>query len=78
MANEPSMNSGEMEPLIHLVRGKRVMLDSDLAKIYGVETKRLKEQFKRNIKRFPEDFAFYLDAQEFASLRSQFATSKFA
>src|SRR5437879_10239023 len=65
-----------MEPLIHLVRGKRVMLDSDLAKIYGVETKRLKEQFKRNIKRFPEDFAFHIDAQEFASLRSQNATSK--
>jgi len=52
------------------------MLDSSLARIYGVTTKRLKEQFKRNRERFPEDFAFQLDREEVASLRSQFATSK--
>jgi hypothetical protein len=51
------------------------MLDSDLAKIYGVPTMRLNEQFKRNQDRFPEDFAFQLTAQELAALRSQIATS---
>ncbi len=50
------------------------MLDSDLAAIYGVTTKRLNEQFRRNQKRFPEDFAFQLTAEEFESLRSQIAT----
>lgn len=51
------------------------MLDSDLAKIYGVTTKRLNEQFRRNVERFPEDFAFKLTNQELAMMRSQFATS---
>ncbi|MBI4655503.1 MAG: ORF6N domain-containing protein [Elusimicrobia bacterium] len=51
------------------------MLDFDLARIYGVPTKRLKEQVKRNINRFPPDFMFVLTAKEFANLRSQFATS---
>jgi len=51
------------------------MLDADLAAIYGVTTKRLNEQFKRNRKRFPEDFAFSLTTEEFDNLRSQFATS---
>ena len=60
---------------IHLVRGQRVMLDSVLAEIYGVSTKRLNEQLKRNRKRFPADFAFQLTAQEFMNLKSQFATS---
>ena len=60
---------------IHLVRGQRVMLDSVLAEIYGVSTKRLNEQLKRNRKRFPADFAFQLTAQEFMNLRSQIATS---
>jgi len=50
------------------------VLDSDLAAIYGVTTKRLNEQFRRNQKRFPEDFAFQLTAEEFESLRSQIAT----
>jgi hypothetical protein len=75
MAAEPTMTLNEMEPMVHLIRGKRVMLDSDLAKIYGVQTKRLKEQFKRNRHRFPADFAFQLNRQELAHLRSQFATS---
>ncbi len=62
--------------LIYLIRGKKVMLDRDLAALYGVETKRLKEQVKRNIERFPEDFMFELSKSEFANWRSQFATSK--
>lgn len=61
---------------IFLVRGCRVMLDSDLASLYGVSTKRLNEQVKRNLKRFPEDFMFRLSKTEVESLRSQFATSK--
>ena len=52
------------------------MLDFDLAALYGVETKRLKEQVKRNLSRFPEDFMFELSREEFDNLRSQFATSR--
>jgi len=58
------------------IRGLKVILDADLAAIYGVTTKRLNEQVKRNAERFPEDFAFQLSPQEFADLRSQIATSK--
>lgn len=65
----------ELETAIHWMRGQRVMFDFDLAEIYGVTTKRLVEQFKRNLKRFPSDFAYQLTAKEFAILRSQFATS---
>jgi hypothetical protein len=64
-----------VENAIHLVRGQRVMLDSDLAAFYGVTTKRLNEQLKRNRQRFPKDFAFQLTAEELKSLRSQIATS---
>ena len=64
------------EPLIHLIRGQRFMLDSDLAAIYGVPTKRLNEQVARNPGRFPEDFMFRLTQDEFEALRSQIATSK--
>jgi len=64
-----------IEGMIYLIRGRRVMLDSDLAKIYGVELKRLNEQVRRNVERFPEDFAFQLERQEFTNLKSQFATS---
>lgn len=60
---------------IHTIRGQRVMLDFDLAEMYEVETKRLKEAVKRNIKRFPKDFMFELTQNEFESLRSHFATS---
>ena len=59
-----------LEPRILLVRGQRVILDVDLARLYGVTTKRLNEGFKRNRKRFPDDFAFQLSAVEFAHLRS--------
>ena len=60
---------------IYLVRNMKVMLDRDLAELYGVETKRLKEAAKRNIERFPEDFMFELNDEEHNNLRSQFATS---
>ncbi len=61
---------------ILIVRGQRVMLDSDLAELYGVPTKRFNEQVKRNLARFPLEFMFQLTADEFKSLRSQIATSK--
>ena len=61
---------------IYLIRGQKVLLDEDLAELYGVETKRLNEQVRRNISRFPDDFMFQLNADENASLRSQFATLK--
>jgi hypothetical protein len=57
------------------LRGQRVILDADLAALYGVETKRFNEQVKRNLARFPADFMFQLDANEHEALRSQFATS---
>ena len=57
------------------IRGQRVMLDRDLAELYGVETKRLNEAVKRNINRFPEDFMFVLTEEEWLRLRSQIATS---
>ena len=65
----------KLESAIHLIRGQRVMLDFDLAMIYGVTTKRLNEQLKRNRLRFPADFAFQLTVQEFRNLKSQIATS---
>lgn len=64
-----------VESMIHSIRGMQVMLDSDLACLYGIETKRLKEQVRRNRSRFPSDIMFELTDEEFESLRSQFATS---
>ena len=64
-----------IESLIRFIREKQVILDTDLAMLYGVETKRLKEQVKRNIDRFPDDFMFELTREELNSLRSQIATS---
>jgi len=60
---------------IVVLRGQRVMLDADLAALYGVTTKRLNEQVMRNLGRFPSDFMFQMTNQEVAILRSQFATS---
>jgi phage regulator Rha-like protein len=60
---------------IYFIRNQKIMLDRDLAEMYGVETKRLNEAVRRNIERFPEDFMFQLTQQEFENLRSQFATS---
>jgi ORF6N domain len=65
-----------VEAAIYLIRGQRVMLDSDLASIYGTSTMRLNEQFKRNRKRFPQDFAFLLTREEFTNLISQNAISR--
>jgi hypothetical protein len=64
-----------VQSAIYLIRGQRVMLDSDLAAIYQVTTKQLNQQSKRNKDRFPEDFAFQLMAEEFRNLKSQIATS---
>jgi hypothetical protein len=64
-----------IEKRIFVVRGRQVMLDEDLADLYGVETKRLVQQVKRNLKRFPADFMFQLTRVEAEALRSQTATS---
>lgn len=60
---------------IYFIRNQKVMLDKDLAELYQVETKRLNEQVKRNLKRFPDDFMFQLTVPEFENLKSQIATS---
>ena len=60
---------------IYEIRGEKVMIDKDLAELYGVETKYLKRQVRRNINRFPEDFMFQLNDQEFKEWRRQFVTS---
>jgi hypothetical protein len=75
MGNELEQARAGIQSLILNVRSQRVMLDSDLARIYGVELKRLNEQVRRNSERFPLDFAFQLARQEFAILKSQIATS---
>ena len=64
-----------IEKAILLIRGQKVMLDADLAELYGVETKVLVQAVKRNLERFPEDFMFQLSQEEFAILRSQIVTS---
>jgi phage regulator Rha-like protein len=60
---------------IYVVRGQKVMIDRDLAELYGVETKRLKEAVRRNMSRFPSDFMFPMNAKEFKNWRTQFASS---
>ncbi|RJR29498.1 MAG: ORF6N domain-containing protein [Candidatus Latescibacterota bacterium] len=65
----------QIEGKILLIRGEKVMLDADLAALYGVTTKRLNEQMRRNRNRFPADFVFRLTGKEVAALRSHFATS---
>jgi hypothetical protein len=66
----------QIEPLILTVRGQKVLLDSDLAALYGVPVKRLNEQVRRNPERFPKDFLFQLTKEEAEALRSQIATLK--
>jgi len=61
---------------IYVVHGQKIMIDEDLAEMYSVETRRLNEQVKRNIKRFPKDFMFALTQKEFEKLKSQNATSR--
>lgn len=76
MANEPAIATVErIEALILTLRSQRVMLDSDLAEIYGVTTRHLNQQYRRNLGRFPKGFAFELTTQEFAQMRSQFVTA---
>jgi hypothetical protein len=70
-----SLSVEVIERRIYLIRGLKVMIDVDLAELYGVPTKRLNEQVTRNKKRFPEDFMFRLTKEEAESLRLQFATS---
>ena len=74
--NELVVSGIKIEDLIYEVRGKQVMLASDVAKLYQVETFRVNEVVKRNLKRFPEDFCFQLTQKEWDNLRSQFAMSK--
>ena len=75
MENEILLSEELISNKIYFIRNQKVMIDRDLASLYGIETKRLKEQVKRNISRFPEDFMFELTKEEFSNWRSQFATS---
>ena len=61
---------------IYRIRNQKVMMDGELAELYGVPTKRLNEQVKRNLNRFPDDFMFQLNKEEWDNLKSQFATSR--
>ncbi len=75
MENKPSISPMAIQNLIYTIRGKQVMLDSDLASLYHVETKNLNKAVKRNIERFPASFCFQLTEEETQSLRFQFGTS---
>jgi hypothetical protein len=75
MRNTSLVPVEQIQKCIYVIRGRKVMLDSDLAGLYGVETKVLLQAVKRNIERFPPDFMFQLSAGEFKILRSQFVTS---
>jgi len=75
MSRKTEISGDPTLPPIHTVRGRRVVLDSDLAALYGVLTKRLNEAVRRNADRFPVDFCFQLTLEEAAALRSQIATS---
>jgi hypothetical protein len=80
-ASSEALALEQVEPLIHEVRGEKVILDSDLARLYGVTTKRLNEQVKRNQERFPEDFLFRVTREEVGEAqrsRSQIATASHA
>ncbi|MBW7895791.1 MAG: ORF6N domain-containing protein [Opitutaceae bacterium] len=75
MSDESLIPVERIQSRILVLRGQRVVMDHDLANLYGVTTKRLLEQVRRNLKRFPVDFCFQLDRQEVANLRSQIATA---
>ena len=66
----------EFVRIIYFIRGQKVMVDCDIAELYGVETKRLKEAVRRNLDRFPEDFMFEMNEDEFENWGTQFASSK--
>lgn len=76
MRASPTIPTERIADAIRVVRGHKVIVDADLAALYGVETRRLNEQVRRNIDRFPDDFMFQLSAEETAALMSQFAISK--
>lgn len=73
---QTEVSQDKIQNMVYVVRGQQVMLDSDLAMLYQVETKRLNEAVKRNVERFPIEFRFQLNENEYDVLRSQFATSK--
>ncbi|QEM03978.1 ORF6N domain-containing protein [Mucilaginibacter rubeus] len=73
MSNTTSISDDIIMTKIYYIREQKVMLDSDLAELYGVETRRLNEQVTRNMDRFPDDFMFRLNESEFESLMSQIA-----
>ena len=77
MSNEMPLQVDQIGSLIRTIRGQKVILDSDLARIYGVPTKVLNQAVKRNLKRFPDDFLFRLSFDELENLRSQIVTSSF-
>ena len=68
----------KIESMIYVIRGQKVMFDSDIAELYGVETKVLNQAVKRNSSRFPGDFMFQVTIEECSTLRSQIVTSKFS
>lgn len=73
--SQPFQNEDEITSQIFFLRGQRIMLDTDLAKIYGVETRVLNQAVKRNLHRFPEDFMFQLTDEEIFNLKSQIVIS---
>lgn len=75
MNNIQIIGEEQIERSILLIRGQKVLLDVDLAELYGVPTKRLNEQVRRNLERFPPDFMFQLDEQEVVAMRSQIVTA---
>jgi hypothetical protein len=75
MTKKIAINESLLISKIYIIRGQKVMIDEDLAEMYGLETKRLNEQVKRNIDRFPEDFMFQITEIEYENLKSQNATS---
>ncbi|PWB25287.1 ORF6N domain-containing protein [Flavobacterium sp. HTF] len=75
MEDQSLLSEETISNKIYFIRGQKVMLDRDLALLYGIETKVLKQSVKRNLSRFPEDFMFELDKSEFENWRSQFVTS---
>ena len=76
MKDKIHLTNIDIESLIRIIRGQKVMVDFDLAMLYGVKNKRLNEQVKRNIKRFPDDFMFQLTNEEWTILKSQITAAK--
>ena len=76
LAIQDNLSNEDIKNLIYTIKGKQVMLDSDVARLYHYETRRINETVKRNIERFPIEFCFQLTTKEYETLKSQFATSK--